>query len=149
MFNSKHNKQQKNNQDSGTTMAKHSDQNIDTIIGPNITIKGDLTFSGKMHLLGSVEGSIVSTTENDTLIISDTGRITGSLKTGNLNIDGAVEGDITVTGKMEVNSKARINGNIFYVNIEMETGSQVNGKLIYQGGDVTPINNKKVEKDGK
>jgi cytoskeletal protein CcmA (bactofilin family) len=149
MFNSKNNKQQKNNQDTGTTMAKHSDQNIDTIIGPNITIKGDLTFSGKMHLLGSVEGSIVSSTENDTLIISDTGRINGSLKTGNLNIDGAVEGDITVTGKMEVASKARINGNIFYVNIEMETGSQVNGKLIYQGGDVTPINNKKVEKDGK
>ncbi|MFC3194634.1 polymer-forming cytoskeletal protein [Marinicella sediminis] len=124
-------------------------QDIDTIIGPNTTIKGDLTFSGNMHLLGSVEGSIVSTTENDTLIISDSGRINGSLKTGNLNINGTVEGDITVTGKMEVNSKARINGNIFYVNIEMETGSQVNGKLIYQGGDVTPISNKKAEKDGK
>ena len=148
MFNSKHNKS-KDNQDTGITMAKHAEQNIDTIIGPNITIKGDLTFSGKMHLLGTVEGSIVSTSENDTLIISDTGRINGSLKTGNLNIDGAVEGDITVTGKMEVNSKARINGNIFYVNIEMETGSQVNGKLIYQGGDVTPISNKKAEKDGK
>ncbi|WP_077410689.1 bactofilin family protein [Marinicella sediminis] len=147
MFNSK---QQKNNKETGKIMASNQPhQDIDTIIGPNTTIKGDLTFSGNMHLLGSVEGSIVSTTENDTLIISDSGRINGSLKTGNLNINGTVEGDITVTGKMEVNSKARINGNIFYVNIEMETGSQVNGKLIYQGGDVTPISNKKAEKDGK
>ena len=150
MFNSKHNKQQKNNKETGNIMASNQpNQNIDTIIGQNTTVKGDLTFSGSMHLVGSVEGSIVSTTENDTLIISETGRINGSVKTGNLSINGTVEGDITVTGKMEVASKARINGNIFYVNIEMETGSQVNGKLIYQGGDVTPINNKKVEKDGK
>ncbi len=124
-------------------------QNIDTIIGQNTTVKGDLVFSGMMHLLGKVEGSITSSSDNDTLIISETGQITGSLKTGNLNINGAVEGDITVSGKMEVASKARINGNIFYVNIEMETGSQINGKLIYQGGDVTPIERKKSKSDGQ
>lgn len=124
-------------------------QNIDTIIGQNTTVKGDLIFSGIMHLLGKVEGSITSSSDNDTLIISETGQINGSLKTGNLNINGHVEGDITVSGKMEVASKARINGNIFYVNIEMETGSQINGKLIYQGGDVTSIEQRKAKADGK
>lgn len=148
MFNSK------NDKDKTKTKAmanNNQTQNIDTIIGQNTVIKGDLSFSGLMHLLGNVEGSISSSTENDTLIISETGHISGSVKAGNLNINGTVEGDITVSGKMEVASKARINGNIFYVNLEMETGSQVNGKLIYQGGEVTPIsnNNKKVEKDGK
>ena len=124
-------------------------QNIDTIIGQQTTVKGDLVFSGMMHLLGTVEGSINSLSDNDTLIISESGKLIGSLKTGNLKIDGAVEGDITVSGKMEVASKARINGNIFYVNIEMETGSQINGKLIYQGGDVTPIERKKLKSDGQ
>lgn len=142
MFNKKDNKEK--------IMANNNQtQNIDTIIGQNTTVKGDLVFSGMMHLLGTVEGSITSTSDNDTLIISETGQLNGSLKTGNLNINGTVEGDITVSGKMEVATKARINGNIFYVNIEMETGSQINGKLIYQGGEVTPIEQKKSKSDGK
>ncbi len=143
MFGSKNNKEiimANNNQTSGV---------VDTIISQDTNVKGDLKFSGTLHLLGSVDGSIVSNTDNDMLIISDTGRINGSVKTGNLNINGAVEGDVTVTGKMEVSSQARINGNIYYVNIEMETGSQVNGQLIYQGGDVTPMISKKSEKDGQ
>ncbi|MEZ5471195.1 MAG: polymer-forming cytoskeletal protein [Marinicella sp.] len=142
MFNTKNNKEK--------IMANNNQtQNIDTIIGQKTTVKGDLVFSGMMHLLGTVEGSVTSSSDNDTLIISESGKLNGSLKTGNLKIDGSVEGDITVSGKMEVASKARINGNIFYVNIEMETGSQINGKLIYQGGDVTPIELKKSKNDGQ
>ncbi len=142
MFGSKNNKE--------IIMANNNQSNgVDTIISQDTNIKGDLTFSGTLHLLGSVDGSIVSNTDNDMLVVSDTGRINGSVKTGNLNINGSVEGDVTVTGKMEVSSKARINGNIYYVNIEMETGSQVNGQLIYQGGDVTPLVSKKSDQDGK
>ena len=142
MFNAKNNKEK--------NMANNNQaQNIDTIIGQKTTIKGDLVFTGMMHLLGTVEGSISSTTENDTLIISESGQVNGTIKAGNLNINGTVEGDITVSGKMEVASKARINGNIYYVNIEMETGSQINGKLIYQGGEVTSIDKKVNKSDGK
>lgn len=119
----------------------------DTIVSQGTNIKGDLKFSGTMYLEGSVEGSISSNNDDDLLVISETGRVNGSIKTGNLNINGAVEGDVTVSGKMEVSSKARINGNIYYVNIEMETGSQVNGQLIYQGGEVTPLMSKKSEKN--
>jgi cytoskeletal protein CcmA (bactofilin family) len=142
MFGAKNNKE--------IIMANNNQSNgVDTIISQDTNIKGDLTFSGTLHLLGSVDGSIVSSTDSDMLVVSDTGRINGSVKTGNLNINGSVEGDVTVTGKMEVSSKARINGNIYYVNIEMETGSQVNGQLIYQGGDVTPLISKKTENDAK
>ena len=124
-------------------------QNLDTLIGQKTTVKGDLSFSGLMHVDGSIEGSIISMTDNDTLIISESGQVSGTAKSGNMIINGTVEGDITATGKIEVASKARINGNIYYVNIEMETGSQVNGKLIYQGGEVTPLVSKKSEKDGQ
>lgn len=142
MFGAKDNKE--------TIMANKNQSNgVDTIISQETHIKGDLTFSGTLHLLGSVDGSIVSNTDSDMLVVSDSGRINGSVKTGNLNINGEVEGDVTVTGKMEVSSQARINGNIYYVNIEMEAGSQVNGQLIYQGGEVTPMVSKKAEQDVK
>lgn len=140
----------KNNTDKDKIMASNNQsQNLDTLIGQNSNIKGDITFTGLMHIDGSIEGSIISTTENDTVIISETGRVSGTVKSGNLIINGLVEGDITASGKIEVASKARVNGNIYYVNIEMEAGSQVNGKLIYQGGEVTPMISKKIEKDGQ
>lgn len=140
MFGSKNNKE--------NIMANNNQVSSgDTIVSQGTRIKGDLNFSGTMYLEGGVEGSIISSNDDDLLVISETGRVNGSIKTGNLNINGTVEGDVTVTGKMEVSSKARINGNIYYVNIEMETGSQVNGQLIYQGGEVTPLVNKKSEKN--
>ncbi len=142
MFNSKNNKE--------TIMTNNNQaQNFATLVGPGTSIKGDLTFSGMMIVEGSVEGSIVSSSDDDTLNLGESGSISGTVKAGNLTISGTVEGDITASGKIEVTSHARINGNIYYVNIEMETGSQVNGKLIYQGGDVTPMIGKKSDKSEK
>ncbi|MCF6301485.1 MAG: polymer-forming cytoskeletal protein, partial [Proteobacteria bacterium] len=88
---------------------------------------------------GRIEGSLVAESENDVLTISETGSIKGKVKAANMIINGTIEGDITATGKIEVAAHARINGSIYYVNIEMETGSQVNGQLIYQGTETTPI----------
>ncbi len=124
-------------------------QSLDTLIGKSTQVKGDINFSGNMHLDGFVEGSIIAANEKDTLVISESGSIKGTVKAGNLIVNGKIEGDITATGKIEVASQARIEGNIYYVSIEMEIGSQVNGQLIYQGGDVTPMIQKKSEKDGK
>jgi cytoskeletal protein CcmA (bactofilin family) len=122
------------------TMAQNNQKQLDTLIGQSTRLKGDMTFNGMMHLDGRVEGSIIAENDNDTLTISENGAVKGTIKAGNLVINGSIDGDITASGKIEVLSQARISGNIYYVNIEMETGSQVNGQLIYQGGEVTHIN---------
>ncbi|WP_188364117.1 bactofilin family protein [Marinicella pacifica] len=121
-------------------MAQNNQKQLDTLIGQSTRLKGDMTFNGMMHLDGRVEGSIIAENDNDTLTISENGAVKGTIKAGNLVINGSIDGDITASGKIEVLSQARISGNIYYVNIEMETGSQVNGQLIYQGGEVTHIN---------
>ncbi len=141
MFNSKTNKNSEHN------MSTNNTKNLETIIGKGTQIKGDMTFSGTMYVEGMIDGSVVATNSDDTLSIIQSGRIKGSIQAGNLVISGRVEGDIKATGKIEVAASARIDGNIHYTNIEMETGSQVNGQLVYQGGEVTPI--KKDAKDGK
>lgn len=128
-------------------MAQNNQKQLDTLIGQSTRLKGDMTFNGMMHLDGRVEGSIIAENDNDTLTISENGAVKGTIKAGNLVINGSIDGDITASGKIEVLSQARISGNIYYVNIEMETGSQVNGQLIYQGGEVTHIN--KQEKQSK
>ena len=121
------------------TMSSNQSTNLDTLVGSNTTVNGDITFSGVMHIDGTVEGSIKADSEHDVLTVSETGTIKGKVQAGNLVINGTIEGDITATGKIEVASQARINGNIYYVNIEMEAGSQVNGQLIYQGDDAKKL----------
>lgn len=143
MFNSK-----SNSKEGKSIMATNQPQSLETIIGHSTRLKGDMSYSGSLHIDGSIEGALIAESDNDNLMISESGRIHGTIKAGNMVVNGTIEGDITASGKIEVASKARITGNIYYTNIEMEAGSQVNGQLIYQGKDViTPI--KQEKQDGK
>jgi cytoskeletal protein CcmA (bactofilin family) len=106
---------------------------LDSLIGQGTVVKGDVHFTGVLHIDGTVEGALVATGSDDVITISENGHIIGRIQVANVVINGQVEGDIEASGKIEVASRARINGNIYYKNIEMETGAQINGQLIYQG----------------
>ncbi len=116
---------------------------LDSLVGQGTLVKGDLHFSGVLHIDGTVEGALIAEGDDDVMTISENGRIIGRVQVANVVINGQVEGDIEALGKIEVASHARINGNIYYKNIEMETGAQINGQLIYKGqaeGQVHAIN---------
>ena len=129
MFNNKDNNPTPKNI-SSTTPSK-----LDTLLGQNTNIKGDIGFKGILHLDGKISGSIVGEQNDDVLTISESGSVEGKIEVANIIINGTVKGDITSTGKIEVASKANIEGNVYYQNIEMETGSKINGQLIYQESD--------------
>jgi len=130
---------------------------LDSLIGQGTEVKGDVHFTGVLHVDGTVEGALVATGSDDVITISENGHIIGRIQVANVVINGQVEGDIEASGKIEVASRARINGNIYYKNIEMETGAQINGQLIYKGQaegqiraveDAGPASGKKQEKTG-
>ncbi len=123
----------------GTTTTKH-----DTLLGKSTKINGDISFNGTLHLDGCINGSIISGQADDILRVSESGTIEGKVEVANIIINGKVKGDITASGKIEVLAKASIEGNVFYTNIEMETGSKINGQLIYQD-DKKPKNISKID----
>ena len=110
----------------------HTPSKLDTLLGQNTTITGDLTFNGVLHLDGKIVGSLAGTQQDDILTISESGIIEGKIEVANIVINGTIKGDIYASGKIEVASKANIEGNVYYQNIEMEAGSKINGQLIYQ-----------------
>jgi cytoskeletal protein CcmA (bactofilin family) len=142
MFNSKDNTPTKN-------ISTSSASKLDTLLGSNTEISGDIKFNGVLHLDGCIKGSLSGSKSEDVLTISESGFVEGKIEVANIIINGRVKGDIFASGKIEVASKADIEGNVHYRNIEMETGSKINGQLIYQdkGSKVTPI--KKEEKKTK
>lgn len=104
---------------------------IDTLIGQNTRIRGDLNFSGGLRIDGKVVGNI-TTSDNTSgvLTLGEQGSIEGEIRVPNLIINGKINGNVFVSDHVELASKAKVNGNVYYRLLEMIVGSEVNGQLI-------------------
>ena len=105
---------------------------ISTLIAENTTIRGDVQFSGGLHLEGTIDGSIGAEGPDAVLTLSRKGRVNGEVRVSNMVIDGTVVGDVFVTERIELAANARIDGNVHYKLLEMTAGAQVNGKMLHQ-----------------
>lgn len=106
---------------------------VDTLIGQQTEILGDVRYSGGLHVDGKIKGKVFSTEEkNSSLSVSESGHIEGDVRVPNIVLNGKVSGDVHATGKIKLAAKARVNGNVYYRVIEMEGGAQVNGQLVHE-----------------
>jgi cytoskeletal protein CcmA (bactofilin family) len=104
-----------------------------SLIARGLTIRGDVQFSGTLHLDGVVEGSVHADAGGDgVLTISETGRVIGRIEVPHAVINGGVTGDIEVSERLELAQLARIDGDVQYQILEMAAGAQVNGKMIHR-----------------
>jgi cytoskeletal protein CcmA (bactofilin family) len=53
-------------------------------------------------------------------------------------LNGTVNGDVTVSGRIELGASAKVVGNVYYHLIEMAAGAEVNGQLIHEEQPRTP-----------
>jgi len=104
---------------------------VDTLIGAQTVVRGDVTFSGGLHVDGQVHGAIVAEAGSDAVVtVSDKGRIEGEIRAPHVVINGTLEGDVVATERIELASQARVTGNIRYKLLEMHAGAQVNGQIM-------------------
>jgi cytoskeletal protein CcmA (bactofilin family) len=107
-----------------------------SLIARGVTVRGDVHFSGALHLDGTIEGSIHADAGSDgVLTVSETGSVTGRIQVPHAVINGGVTGDIDVSERLELAPLARIEGDVSYQVLEMAAGAQVNGKMIHR----TPV----------
>lgn len=112
---------------------------IDTLLGQGTEIKGNLVFTGGLHVDGKIVGNVVAE-EGSTaiLILSEFGRIEGEIKVPNMVLNGEVIGDVHGSGRVELAPKSRIRGNVYYNLIEMAIGAEINGGIVHQSPDIRP-----------
>jgi len=104
---------------------------LDTLIGQNTHIKGDISFSGGLRIDGTVTGNIQATGDEDSaLTLSEQGTLEGEIKVPNIIINGTIIGNIYSSEHIELAPKAKIKGNVYYNLLEMAMGSKVNGQMI-------------------
>ena len=106
---------------------------VTTLIGPGTLIHGDVSFSGGLHLDGTIEGVLRSDGANNAILtISDKGSVSGEIQVPNVIVNGTVKGDIIASERLELAEQARIEGNVYYKLLEMASGAQISGKIVHQ-----------------
>ncbi len=110
-----------------------SGSRIETVIGRQTRLEGDIHFSGGLHIDGTVKGNILAEPGSDAVLtVSEEGCIKGDVQVPNLVLNGAVEGDVHATERVELASHAKVTGNLYYNLIEMAMGAEVNGNLVHK-----------------
>jgi cytoskeletal protein CcmA (bactofilin family) len=117
---------------------KHKTAKIDSLIGQNTEIRGDIIFSGGFHVDGKVMGNIQAEESSSLLTLSDHGVIEGDVRVPNVILNGKVLGDVYATERIELAANARVTGNVYYNLIEMAIGAEVNGSLVHRVDASTP-----------
>jgi cytoskeletal protein CcmA (bactofilin family) len=110
---------------------------INTLIGESTTVEGTVHFKGGMHIVGNINGGVRSDDEDSVLIVSESALVTGDVKVSHLIVNGQIDGDVYVDGKVELFDQARINGDVHYKLLELPVGAVVNGNLICEATDET------------
>ena len=110
---------------------------VDTIIGINVTLKGNMKNKGSIQLNGTVEGEIRS---DENINIGETANIKGPVSAKTIEVSGTIKGLVEATEKLEVNPTGKIVGDINAKTLIIKQGAVFVGKSIMpdQGGELQP-----------
>lgn len=108
---------------------------IDSLLGLSMTVEGNLYFKGGLRIDGTVKGDVIAEGDDASmLVISEHARIEGKVSVPYLIMNGEIIGPVHCTELLELQSKARIRGDVMYKVLEMHTGAIVTGKLTHEQG---------------
>lgn len=98
-------------------------QKLETIVGGDTRIAGEVSVKGTIRVDGIVEGDI----QADWVVVGETGKILGNTRTRGMVIGGSVEGNIEATGTVELREKATMFGEIHAPKLAISEGAVFDG----------------------
>ncbi|MDZ7267923.1 MAG: polymer-forming cytoskeletal protein [candidate division KSB1 bacterium] len=97
---------------------------LNTIIGKGAVIDGTIKVQNSMRLDGRVTGHILTT---DALVVGKDGEIRGEVRTKNAVIGGLVNGQVFASGKVVLESRAVLKGDIKTTKLMVNDGARFDG----------------------
>lgn len=103
---------------------------IKSLIAEGTQIEGNMTFSEGLRVDGSIIGNVLASESGASiLVISDSASITGEISADHIIVNGTVKGPIHARHMLELQPKARIEGDVEYAALEMHQGALIAGQL--------------------
>jgi len=104
---------------------------MDSLIGENIRLVGDVNFANGLRVDGHIEGNVTGATpEKSLIVLSPKGSITGCVQVHDAIVNGQIVGDLVVGHFLELQANACVTGNIHYRQLQMACGAVVQGRLV-------------------
>jgi cytoskeletal protein CcmA (bactofilin family) len=97
------------------------------MIGPSITIKGEVSGEEDLLIQGRVEGTI--NLSSNQVSVGETGEVSANIQAKNIKIDGKVTGDIIGIDKVVISKSGNVRGNIVAPRVILEDGAQFKGSI--------------------
>ncbi|MFU0784137.1 MAG: Cytoskeletal protein CcmA, bactofilin family [Thermoanaerobacterium thermosaccharolyticum] len=119
---------------------------IDTIIGKNTTIEGNIKSQGTMRIDGNVTGKIEV---QGSMIIGDNSKIEADIKADNISISGEITGNLTVKNQVQITSNGKVYGDIEVQNLIIDEGAIFEGKCKMNKKVNNSADNQLKKKDNK
>ena len=101
-----------------------SSAKLETVIGAESTIKGEIAVKGTLRVDGSIEGDIRA----DWVIVGETGKLRGNVRARAVVVGGRIEGNIEASEIVELKDKAQVFGEICTAKLAMSEGSLFDGQ---------------------
>jgi cytoskeletal protein CcmA (bactofilin family) len=110
---------------------KKKQPNIKSLIAEGSCITGNISFTDGLRIDGEVIGDIRSNDQGSSslLVISETARVQGTVTADHIIVNGAVRGPLFAHHMLELQPKARIEGDVQYAALEMHQGALITGQL--------------------
>ena len=103
---------------------------IKSLIAEGSHIAGNIRFTDGLRIDGEVTGDIRANDEHASLlVISESARVMGSVMADHIIINGSVKGPVVAQHMLELQPKARIDGDVEYKALEMHQGALIRGQL--------------------
>jgi cytoskeletal protein CcmA (bactofilin family) len=108
-------------------------QEIGSLIGASTTVTGDVSFSGGLRVDGIVRGAVRCSEgeKGGMLVVSEHGCIEGEVRASHVVVAGRINGPVHAAELIELQPKARVQGDVQYRALEMHHGAVVEGLMVH------------------
>ncbi|MDR1239311.1 MAG: polymer-forming cytoskeletal protein [Treponema sp.] len=107
--------------------SRHEDFSINTIIGPNTLVNGNIETGGFTRVDGSVRGNV---TARGRVVIGEKARMKSNVSGTSITVGGVVCGNIIASERIIVLSTGLVLGDIITRRIQADEGCLIHGKIL-------------------
>jgi cytoskeletal protein CcmA (bactofilin family) len=107
-------------------MAEQGPQEFPTILGPDATFKGELSFDKGMRLHGRLEGKINTPGR---LHVAKEAKMQADVDAGSIVVEGEVKGNLNASDRIELKQSARYEGDLRTTKLVVDEGAVFNGHV--------------------
>ena len=105
---------------------RHTDFSINTIIGPNTSLKGNIETGGFTRVDGSIVGDVSA---NGRVVIGERARMKSNITGTAITIGGVVYGNVIAEESLVILSSALVLGDIITRRIQADDGCLIHGRI--------------------